>query len=51
MSKIEGKIPNISVLATTNTLTSLGNKIPNFSNLVKKKKTDYDAKISDIKGK
>ena len=49
MSKIEGKIPNISVLATTNTLTSIGNKIPNFSNLVKKKKQIMTQKYQILK--
>ena len=37
ITEIEDKIPGISGLATTSALTSLGNKIPNISSLVKKK--------------
>ena len=38
---------NITRLATYSALTALENKIPNVSSLVKK--TDYDAKVSEIK--
>ena len=41
--------PNISGLASTATLTTVENKIPNVSDLAKKK--DYDAKISNIEAK
>ena len=37
ITKIEGKISDISRLATKTALTALENKIPSFSNLVKKK--------------
>ena len=40
---------NITNLGTTAALTTVENKIPNFSDLVKK--ADYDAKISDIEDK
>ena len=44
ISKItEGKIPSIIDLSTTAALTAVENKIPKFSNLVKK--TDYDGKL------
>ena len=36
ITEIEGKIPNISSLATAYTLTVVENKIPDVSNLVKK---------------
>ena len=36
ITKIEGKIPIIGGLATTSGLTTVENKIPNVSNLVKK---------------
>ena len=39
-------MPSIAGLATTAALTAVENKIPNVINLVKK--TDYNAKISDI---
>ena len=48
-AEIEGKIPSITGLATTSSLTAVENKIPDVSVLVKK--TDYDAKISDIESK
>ena len=48
-TEIEGKIPSITGLATTSSLTAVENKIPDVSVLVKK--TDYDAKISDIESK
>ena len=43
------KIPSISGLATNAALTTVENKIPNINNLVKK--TDYDAKITEIEKK
>ena len=49
ISKIESKIPSVSGLVTTSALTTVENKIPNVSNLVKK--TDYDTKILDIESK
>ena len=39
MNEVKGKIPNITNLATTSSLTAVGNKISSFSNLVKKKMT------------
>ena len=50
MMQIEGNIPSISGLATTAALTAIENKIPDISNQLKKK-TDYDAKTSDIESK
>ena len=47
--EIEGKISDISGLATNATLTAVENKIPDVSSLVKK--TDYNAKINDIEKK
>ena len=46
---IEGKIPDISNLATKTALTALENKITSVSNLVKK--TDYNTKITDVENK
>ena len=43
ITEIEGKIPSIIDLSTTAALTAVENKIPKFSNLVKK--TDYDGKL------
>ena len=40
---VKGEIPSITNLATTAALTTVENKIPNVSNLVKK--TDYNTKI------
>ena len=37
ITEIQGKIPSITGLATTAALTAVENKIPNASNLVKKK--------------
>ena len=37
ITKIEGKIPSISGLATNAALTTVKNRIPNISSLVKKK--------------
>ena len=47
ITEIEGKIPDISNLATKTALTTVENKIPNVSNLVKK--TDYDTKLQKLK--
>ena len=41
-------MPSIRGLATNSALTSVEDKIPNINSLVKKKKTDYDTKISEI---
>ena len=46
---IEDKIPSAPSLATIAALTSVENKIPNFSDLVKK--AHYDAKISKMETK
>ena len=46
---VKSKIPSISGLVTNSALTVVENKIPDVSNLVKK--TDYNAKISDIESK
>ena len=43
ISKVEGKIPSITCLATNSELTAVENKIPNVSSLVKR--TDYNTKI------
>ena len=46
--EIEGKIPNISGLATKTELTAVGNKIPTVSNLSKMSKiADFEKKITD----
>ena len=49
ITEVEGKIPNITGLATNSVLTAIENKIPDVSSLVKK--TDYDIKIPDIENK
>ena len=49
-TELGNKIPHISTLATKTGLTTVENKIPSVSNLVKKK-TDYNAKISEIENK
>ena len=49
VTKIEGKIPSITSLATNSELTVVENKIPNVSSFIKK--TDYNTKISDIEKK
>ena len=43
VSEIEGKIPSTSGLATNSALTTVENKMPDVSSLVKK--PDYDADI------
>ena len=47
--EVEGKIPDISTLATKTALTTVENKIPNVNNLVKK--TDYNTKVKEIENK
>ena len=49
IADIEGKIHNISNLATKTALTTVENKTPNVSNLLKK--TDYDTKVAEIENK
>ena len=49
ISEIEGKIPDISGLATKTTLTTVENKIPSITGLVKK--ADYNTTITDIENK
>ena len=49
ITQIEGKIPDISNLATKTALTTVENKIPSVSNLVKK--TDYNTKVTEIENK
>ena len=49
ITKIEGKIPDISNLATKAALTTVENKIPTLSNLVKK--TDCNTKVTEIENK
>ena len=49
ITEVEDTTPSISGLATSSALTSVDNKIPSVSNLVKK--AVYDTKISDIEKK
>ena len=49
ISEIEGKIPHVASLATKTALTTVENKIPSPSNLVKK--TDYDTKVTETENK
>ena len=49
IADIEGKIPDISGLATKTALTTIENKVPDTSNLVKK--TDYNTKVTEIENK
>ena len=49
LADIEGKIPDISGLATKTALTTVENKIPSVSNLVKK--TDLNTKVTEIENK
>ena len=53
INEIKGEMPSIIGLATIASLNDVKNKIPNVSDLVKKKKkkTDFDAKIKDIDDK
>ena len=46
ITEIEGKIHDISGLATKTALATVENKIPSISGLIKK--TDYNTKITDI---
>ena len=50
ITEIEGKIRDITGLAKKTALTTVENKIPSISGLVKKK-TDYNTKITDIEKK
>ena len=47
--EIENNMPSIIGLATTSALTTVQNKIPDVSSLVKK--TDYNTKITEIEKK
>ena len=49
ITELENKIPDIINLATKTALTTVENKTPSVSYLVKK--TDYNAKITDIENK
>ena len=49
INEVKGAMPNITNLATKAALTTVENKIPSVTNLVKK--TDYNAKISEIEKK
>ena len=49
ITKIGGKIPDVSNLATKTALTTVENKMPGVSSLVKK--TDYNTKITEIENK
>ena len=46
ITEVEGKIPNISDLATNSSLTAVESKIPDILSLITK--TDFDAKLKDI---
>ena len=51
INEVKGEIPSIATTAaTTSAITTAENKIPNVSDLVKKKK-NYDAEIKYIKDK
>ena len=49
LTEAEGKIPDVSNLATKTALIAVENKIPSVSSLVTK--IDYDTKISDLEKK
>ena len=49
ISEIDGKVPNITGLATNSALAAVENKIPDVSNLVEK--TDYNTQISETENK
>ena len=49
ITEIEGKILDVSNLATKSSLAAVQNEIPSVSNLVKK--TDYNTKITEIENK
>ena len=46
ITEVDGKIPNISGLATNSSLTAVENKIPDISSLITK--TDFNAKLKNI---
>ena len=48
-TEIEGKISDVTNLATKPALATVENKTPNVSNLVRK--TDYDTKVTEIENK
>ena len=48
-NEVTDEIPCISNLTITSALTTVKNKIPNVSDLVRK--ADYDAKISEMENK
>ena len=48
ITEIEGKIPNVTNLATKTALTTIENKIPTISNLVKKKKQIITLKLQKL---
>ena len=49
-NEVKGEVPSITNLATTTALIAAENKIPNVSNLVKKK-TEYNTKTNEIEKK
>ena len=49
IADIEGKIPDVTNLATKVALTTVENKITDVSNLVKK--ADYNTKVTEIENK
>ena len=49
MTEIEGKIPEVSSLATKSALTFVENKILDVSCFVKK--TDFNTKVTELEGK
>ena len=49
LTELEGKIPDVSNLATKTALNTVDNKIPDVTSLVKK--ADYDTKITEIEKK
>ena len=49
ITNIEGKIPDVSGLATKTALITVENKIPDASSLVKR--TDYNTNITEIESK
>ena len=49
INEVNGEIPSITNLATTTALTTVENKIPNVSNLIKK--SDYNAKLNETEKK
>ena len=49
ITEIEGKIPDISNLATKTALNTVENKIPDTSGLVKN--SDFNTKVTEIEGK